>query len=175
MRIVAPVKGKVHAGIIQLITKMQVAWDECPRELFCVGIQKQLVGIEAMPLIGLIGTVDAIAVALSRSDVSEMNVPDVIRAFRQSETFALALSRFIEQAKLDLVGMRGEQREVCSPAVGGGSERKRRPRGHAHLRLPDQEGGSKRRNNETQGVPTFLCRTDHRTGIADVAASIDRG
>src|SRR5215470_13038112 len=111
---------------------MQVAWNKDPRELFGVGIEKQLVGIESMPLIGLIGTVHPITVALSRLDIGEMNMPDVVRAFRQHKPYALALSCFIEHAKLDLLGMRGEQREVRATTVGSGPEWIRRPRGQAH-------------------------------------------
>src|SRR5207244_10758748 len=136
-----------RAGAIALIAKMQVAWDERPRELFCIRIQKQLVGSEAMALVGLVGTVHAIAVELSRPDVGQMDMPDVVRALRQDETCALALSRFVEQAKLDLLGMRGEQREVGPTAFRGGSERIRRSRGHAHLRLPDQEVPSREAAN----------------------------
>src|SRR6266545_7910674 len=70
--------------------------------------------------------------------------------------------------------MRGEQRKVCSTAVGSRPEWIRRSRGHAHSRLPDEEDGGERRNNEAQDVPSFLCRADQRAGIADVAAPIDR-
>src|SRR5262249_30371731 len=108
-----------------------------------------------------------------RPDICEMDMPDVARAFRQDETCVLTLSRFVEQTKLDLLGMRGEQRKVCSAAISGGPERIRRARGHAHSRLPDEEDGSERGNNEAQGVPAFLRRTDQRAGIADVTATIN--
>src|SRR5258705_12250581 len=69
--------------------------------------------------------------------------------------------------------MRGEQREICSTAVGSGPERIWRPRGHAHSRLPDEEDGGEGRNNEAQCVPTSLCRTDQRARIADVASPVN--
>src|SRR6266581_622835 len=92
-----------------------------------------------MTLVGLVGTMHAIAVELSRPDLGEMNMTEEKSAFRQGETCELERSRFVEQTELDLLGMRGEQCEVAPTAFRGGPERIRRPRGHAHLRLPDQE------------------------------------
>src|SRR5262245_55395232 len=105
---------------------MQVARDELPRELLGIGIEEKLVGIEAMALIGLIGTVDAIAVELPRPHLIEMHMADILRALRHDHACALAGAGRVEQTELDLLGMRGEQRKVRSPAIDRCPERIRR-------------------------------------------------
>src|SRR5262245_32616237 len=114
---------------------MQVARDELSRKLLGIWIEEKLVGIEAMALIGLVGTVDAIAVELSRAHLVEMHMPDVLRALRHDHACALAGAGRIEQTELDLFGMRGEQREVRPTAIDRCPERMRHPRGNAHSRL----------------------------------------
>src|SRR5262245_5354224 len=115
---------------------MQIARDERPGKLLGIRIENKLVGIEAMALIGLIGAVDAIAVELSWAHLVEMHMPDILRALWHDHTCVFAGSDRIEQAELDLFGMRGEQREVGASAIGRCPERIGRPRRNAHSRLP---------------------------------------
>jgi hypothetical protein len=85
---------------------MQVARNELTGELLGIRIEQKLVGIEAMALIGLVGTVDAIAVELSWAHLVEMHMPDILRALRHDHACALAHTSRIEQAELDLLGIR---------------------------------------------------------------------
>ena len=50
-------------------------------------------------------------------------MPDFIGAFRQSEARDLSAAVWIEQAKLDTLGMRGKHREVGAQPVPRGAER----------------------------------------------------
>src|SRR6267154_2792161 len=65
-----------------------------------------------LPARGRIGPVDAVAVELSRRDVVKIAVPDVLGTLRQFEALELAAALAVEQAKLDLFRVGGEQREI---------------------------------------------------------------
>ena len=105
---------------------MRVGPDELAAEPLAVGIDQQLVGIEAMAGFRLVGAVDAIAVELARLRVGQIAVPDVLGALRQRDALGLVAAGLVEQAELDLFGGRREQREVRAAAVPGGAERMRR-------------------------------------------------
>jgi hypothetical protein len=47
-----------------------------------IGIEQQLVGVEAVAMFGLVGPVNAITVELPGRDVVEIAVPDVLAALR---------------------------------------------------------------------------------------------
>ena len=135
LSVVAPVEGQVLARAAVVKAVVQIARDELSGELLCVRIQEQLVGIEAMALLGLVRTMDAVAVVLAGADIGQIAVPDVIRPFRQRHTLALATTG-VEQAELDLLRMRGEQREVGAAAVEGRPERIRHAGRNAHVSDP---------------------------------------
>src|SRR5579863_7497038 len=82
-----------------------------------IGIEQQLVGVEAVAVFGLIGSVNPIAVELPRRDVVQVAVPDIFAALGQFDAFEFAASLAVEQAKLDLLRIGGKQREIGTPAV----------------------------------------------------------
>ena len=82
---------------------------------------------------------DAVAVELAGRDVVEIAVPDVLGALRQRDALELAPALTVEQAKLDLFGIRGEQREVGSAPVPGRAERMRRAGRKPHATAPGRE------------------------------------
>jgi hypothetical protein len=53
--------------------------------------------------LGRVGAVNAIAVKLPGRYVVEVDVPDVLGAFRQFDPLKLAAAQAVEQAKLDLL------------------------------------------------------------------------
>jgi hypothetical protein len=73
-----------------------------------------------------------IAVELSGAHIIELHMPDIAGPLRQDHASALVCSGRVEQAKLDLFGMRGEQSEVSSPAICRCPERMARSRARAH-------------------------------------------
>src|SRR5262249_22641980 len=97
-----------------------------------IGIEQQLVGIEAMAVFGLVRTVHAIAIELAGRHVVEVTVPDILRALRQFDAFELAATLVVEQAKLDLLRMRREQREIGTAAVPVRTETREGSSGEAH-------------------------------------------
>ena len=92
-------------------------------QLLGVRVDQQFVGIEAMPGIRFVGTVDPIAVDHSRMGVGQIAVPDLIGVFGQFDAFQFLLALAVEQAQLDLGGMRGKQRKVDAQPVPGCAQR----------------------------------------------------
>ncbi len=82
-----------------------------------IGIEQQLVGVEAMPGLGLVGAVDAVAVELAGADIGHIAVEDLVGIFGQRDPLDLLLAVVVEQAELDLGGVGGEDREIGALAV----------------------------------------------------------
>ncbi len=61
-------------------------------EALCVGVDEQLVGVEAMPLLRLERPVGAVAVELSRTQARDIAVPDLPVPLGQVELLDLFLS-----------------------------------------------------------------------------------
>ena len=91
-----------------------------------VRVDQELRRVEAVAGLRIPRAVDAVAVALSRADPREIDVPVVGRQLAHLD--ALLVVRLVEQAELDAPGVLAEQREVRPVAVPAGTERKRRPR-----------------------------------------------
>src|SRR5215510_5851324 len=104
---------------------MRVAPDQAPRELLGVGIDQQLVGIEPQTALGMVWTMNPVAVELSGGDVVEVAVPDVLCALGQRGALDLATAVAVEQAQLDPLGVGREQRKIRSAPVPGGAQRVR--------------------------------------------------
>jgi hypothetical protein len=58
-------------------------------------------GVEAEPALGLIAAVNAITVELSRSDIVQIAVPDILSSLRQGDAFDFAAAVAIEETELD--------------------------------------------------------------------------
>ncbi len=70
-----------------------------------VRVEQQLVGIEAVTSLGLIGAVDAKAVERRRPDLRHVAVEHLVGSLRQFETTDFALAPGVEEADLDLRGV----------------------------------------------------------------------
>ncbi len=68
-----------------------------------IGIEQQLVGVEAMAGVGLIGAIDAVAIEGAGADPGDIAVKHLIGIFRQFEAVRLTLA--VEQADLHLGGI----------------------------------------------------------------------
>ena len=95
-----------------------------------VGVDQELVGVEAVALLGRPGPVDAVAVALARADAGQIPVPVVRRVARELDPGLDVV--VVEQAQLDALGVLRRDREVGAVPVPGRAERKRLsgPRSH---------------------------------------------
>ena len=80
-----------------------------------IGVEQQLVGVEAMPLLGLEAAMDAIAVALSGLHAGQVAVPDLVGVFRQGDAGDLGLPALVEQAELDTLGARPRRARNSCP------------------------------------------------------------
>ena len=67
----------------------------------CVRVKQQLVGIEAMASLGLIGAVDAKAIKRRRPDISHVPVEHLIGSLGKFEAAHFAAALSVEKANLD--------------------------------------------------------------------------
>ena len=74
-----------------------------------VGVEQELVRIEAVPRLGRVGAVRAQAVELARPQVGEVAVPDLVGELGQRDAVGLAPALGVEEAELD-PGWRGPRR-----------------------------------------------------------------
>ena len=98
-----------------------------------VGVQKQLGGVAARTVLGVVGAVDAVPVVLARLDGGQVGVPHVRVHLRQLDPGLRP--GVVEQAQLDSFGDRGEHGEVAARAVVGCAQR---------IGLPGPRGGRRR-------------------------------
>ena len=174
-RIVAAVEGEVLACAPGAIAEMRVAPHQAADEPLGIGIEQQLVGVEAVPALGRIGAVDAIAIELPGRDVVEIAVPDVLAALRQFDPLEFAAALAVEQAKLDLFRIGREQRKVGAPSVPACSEAGGASRGQSHASAfrYEKDRGQRRDGQAEFGNAAF--QSVDFADIADVAAAIMRG
>jgi hypothetical protein len=102
---------------------MRIVPAQVPVEGLGVGVDEQLVVVEPVPAFRIVGAVDPIAIELAGAHIREVAVPDLVRVFRQRHPVGLALAFRIEEAEFDLLGVRGEQREIDAAAVPGRAKR----------------------------------------------------
>src|SRR5271170_7182573 len=98
-----------------------------------IRVEQQLVRVEAVALIGLIGAVHAIAIDCARPDPRHVAMPNLIGVFGEIDARGLALAFLVEQADLDSARMRREQGEIDAVPVPGGPERVWQPLGDLGL------------------------------------------
>ncbi len=71
-----------------------------------IRVQHELVGIEAVAVVGLVGAMDAITINRPRADARYIAVPDLVGKFGQFDPCDLVFPGIVEQAKLDAGRMR---------------------------------------------------------------------
>ena len=138
-RAVVVVPPQIRGGIAEPIAVQRLVPYDITVDGAGVGVEQQLARVEAMSLLRRERPMDAIAVALARTDPGDVAVPAVRRDFRQHET-RLGAGR-VEQAELDAIRVLGEEREVRPLGVWGRAERIRPARPH---RQPRHHAGTSR-------------------------------
>src|SRR5215471_11450714 len=118
---------------------MRVAPDEPPDKFFRIGVDEELVRIEAQPTFGLVRPMHPVSVELSRGDVVEVAVPDILGTLRQRDTLDLTPAMTIEEAQFNFLRVSGKQGEIRSASVPGRSQRMRRPGRNPHATAPERE------------------------------------
>ena len=132
---VARIQRQVRLGGADRIAHQRVMPDRMARQPLGIGVQKQLVVVEAVPLGRGIGAIGAIAVALARPQPRDIAVPDIAIAFGQVDPVGLGPAVGGEQAQRHPPRMNGEHGEVHTFAVKGrakgiGAPGSDRPVGH---------------------------------------------
>src|ERR1035438_7022948 len=124
-----------------------------------------------MTVLGLIGALHAIAIALTRRDVRQIAAPDAVAALGQHHFAQLLASTGIEQAQLHFFGVLGEHGKAGAAAVPVGAERS----GGAAQRAAGHIGWHARRSRRpSRRAPTGRDR-NFRGVIAHDAAIPWRG
>jgi hypothetical protein len=85
------------------VTEVRVAPADLPRDLFRVGLDQELVRLEAMTGLGLVRAMDAVAVEQSRPRLGQIAMPHFVGALGKRDTLDLAAAARIEDTELDLL------------------------------------------------------------------------
>src|SRR5258706_4200211 len=96
---------------------MRVAPAQRPHDAARVRIEQELVGIEAVTLFGLVGTVDAISVELPGTKLRQVTVPHEIGALAQRDALQLPFPGLVEEAQLQLLRIAPDECEVHALSV----------------------------------------------------------
>jgi hypothetical protein len=122
--VVAPVEGQVGAVRADAIAEMGIRPAYRAAQRLGVGVEQQLVGIEAVAVARLIGAMDAVAVEQPGHGLGQIAVEHLVGVFGQRDAVDLAPAAGLEQAQVDALGMGGEQGEIDARAIPGRAERR---------------------------------------------------
>ena len=116
------------------IAEVRIAPDQLPLQVLCIGLDEQLVRVEAIAFLGRVRPMHAIAVQQARTRLRQIRVPDLIGTLAQLDPLQLVLAAGIEQTQLHFVGAAGKNGEIDTFTV---------PRGATGIRLagPDRGDG----------------------------------
>ena len=107
----------------RIVSQLGVGHEQRAIQSLGVGIQQQLVGIEAMAGFGRIGARGTQGVTAAGPEVGKIAMPDSAALLREREAPGLA-ARFVEKAEVDLAGLLREDGQVGSLAVPGDAQRR---------------------------------------------------
>ncbi len=146
---------------LHVISKMGARPCDIADEFAGIGVDEQLVGVEAMAVFRVERAVDAVAVERAGLQAWNIAVPDFVGEFGKLDTGGFGLPAFIEEAEFNALCMGGKQREIHSVLIRRGA--KRRPRAGFHACLPCHVGHR-----------DPLCRTDQKVCSAGKVPLADR-
>jgi len=136
VRVAADVQRKVLLLVPQAVAEVDVRELELAVPIAGVGIEQQLVGIEALAPGRVIGAIHAVAVELAGAQLGKVGVEDVGVLPAQLDAIRLPALRG-EEAQLDFLGVLGEEGKVDALAVPSRPQR-------MGTALPDGEAGGTR-------------------------------
>src|SRR5690606_13622495 len=114
---VAAIEGQITATGADPVTKQCVVPAQRARDLARVGIEQQLVGIEAMPAPRIVGTVDPVTVERAGPRVGQVAAPHAVYAVGHGVARDLMAAVGAEDAKLHPFGVLGVDGEVGTAPV----------------------------------------------------------
>ncbi len=121
---VAAVETEIAIAVTQGVAEQVWGPLQFADDLLGIGIQQQLVGIEAMALFRRIRAVHPVAVTLPGPHVRQVAVPDLVGVLGQRDTLDFTVAR-VEQAEFHPGSVPRVQREVHTQAVPGRPQRER--------------------------------------------------
>ena len=130
-RAVAAIEGEVAARRIHPIAVERIGRTQLAGDAPGIGIEQQLVRVEAMAVLRLVRPVGAIAVDQAGARVGQVAVPDLVGAFRQRRSARSRAGPTDRRGRARSGGMGGEHREVGAEPVPGGAQRIGRARQQA--------------------------------------------
>ena len=119
-RAVAGIEGEVLVFAFEIVAEDFLPPFQLADELAGIGIDQQLVGIEAVTVRRIVSTVNPITVKRAGFQAGDIAMPDFVGELRQGDACRLHLSARIEQNHFDPFCMGGEQREIHAFAIIGG-------------------------------------------------------
>src|SRR5262245_7365631 len=133
--VVARIECQVVRAGANLVAEQRVVPDEVAADPLGVRVEHHLVWVEAMPVGGLMRTMNAIAVQLAGQDVGEVAMPVLVAVVGLLNALSLfgRLGR-VEEAKLHLARVLGKQRKVHPGPVPGRTQGVRPSRPDTHGR-----------------------------------------
>ncbi len=122
-RVIAPVERQIAPRTADAIAEVRVRPRQLTDDRLRVRIEQELVRVEAVSLLRLIGSVHAISIQFSGARFGQIAMPHLISLFAQPHALQLAAAAAVEQAQLDALSVFGKQREIDALAVPGGALR----------------------------------------------------
>src|SRR5262245_62220407 len=113
-----------------MVAKQCIAPAKPSLKSFGVGVDKQLVRIESMPIHRIEWSIDSVPVKQIGSSVRQIGVPDFVGVFGKDDAGLLMPAGAVEEAELDFFGVRRKDRKVDAFTVPSRSERVRAARPH---------------------------------------------
>ena len=118
------VVAKVHAQrVVVGLAAVRIAPLEVADHLARIGVEQQLVRVEALPVLRLPRPVGTQSVDEAGAGSGQVAMPDIAAACRQGQARGLDAPRIVVQAKLDGHGMRREHGEVHALGIDAGAQR----------------------------------------------------
>src|SRR5258708_19622200 len=85
----------------------------------CVGIEQKLMRIESVTRLRLIRPMDAVSINSGRSNIRQINVPNLVGVFREYDSLEFTFAPLVEQTQLHfspLIPQKGQVPTPPSPA-----------------------------------------------------------
>src|SRR5919106_3070272 len=93
---VARIKREILPPATNTITEMGIAPAQLPYNRLSIGVQQQLIRIEAVPVLGVIRAIDPVAIEETWTPFRQVTVPYLVGLFAEQDTFELVLALGIE-------------------------------------------------------------------------------
>src|SRR5207302_9209505 len=103
--VVTTIEGQVFLSVPNPISKMRVAPANGSLNLFSIRIEKKLVMIESVSVLGIERAMDAIPVQLPRPRFRQISVPDHVGLLGKRYALGLPFASGVVQAEFDFLGV----------------------------------------------------------------------